>query len=140
MAGQSFFGAAHVSFVLTARFARNHWKYRGHDRAYAGMLMDAAHLSQTLYLSARTSAWGVCHHRDQRRASNSGSASTASPRGFSPWPAVARARWTPPHLTWRSHRSRLHPRPARAEPQAPPPVTASARRARLAVAPIPLRS
>jgi putative peptide maturation dehydrogenase len=50
MAGQSFFGAAHVSFVLTARFARNHWKYRGHDRAYAGMLMDAAHLSQTLYL------------------------------------------------------------------------------------------
>ncbi len=50
MAGQSFFGAAHVSFVLTARFARNHWKYRRHDRAYAGMLMDAAHLSQTLYL------------------------------------------------------------------------------------------
>jgi putative peptide maturation dehydrogenase len=50
MAGQSFFGDAHVSFVLTARYARNHWKYRRHDRAYAGMLMDAAHLSQTLYL------------------------------------------------------------------------------------------
>ena len=50
MADQSFFGAAHVSFVLTARYARNHWKYRRHDRSYAGMLMDAAHLSQTLYL------------------------------------------------------------------------------------------
>jgi putative peptide maturation dehydrogenase len=50
MAGQRFFGAAHVSFVLTARYARNHWKYHRHDRAYAGMIMDAAHLSQTLYL------------------------------------------------------------------------------------------
>ena len=50
MAGQTFFGAAHVSFVLTARYYRNHWKYRRHDRAYAGILMDAAHLSQTLYL------------------------------------------------------------------------------------------
>ena len=50
MAGQTYFGAAHVSFVLTARFYRNHWKYRQHHRAYAAMLMDAAHLSQTLYL------------------------------------------------------------------------------------------
>jgi putative peptide maturation dehydrogenase len=50
MCGQSYFGAAHVSFVLTARFYRNHWKYRRHQRAYAGILMDAAHLSQTLYL------------------------------------------------------------------------------------------
>jgi putative peptide maturation dehydrogenase len=50
MCGQSYFGAAHVSFVLTARFYRNHWKYRRHQKAYAGMLMDAAHLSQTLYL------------------------------------------------------------------------------------------
>jgi putative peptide maturation dehydrogenase len=50
MAGQTFFGTAHVSFVLTARYARNHWKYRRHDRAYAGILMDAGHLSQTLYL------------------------------------------------------------------------------------------
>ena len=50
MAGQSFFGAAHVAFVLTARYYRSHWKYRRHDRAYAGILMDAAHLSQTLYL------------------------------------------------------------------------------------------
>jgi putative peptide maturation dehydrogenase len=52
MAGQSYFGTAHVSFVLVARFYRNHWKYRRHARAYAGILMDAAHLSQTLYLVA----------------------------------------------------------------------------------------
>lgn len=50
MGGQSFFGGAHVSFVLTARFYRNHWKYRRHQKAYSGILMDAAHLSQTLYL------------------------------------------------------------------------------------------
>jgi len=50
MSGQSHLGAAHVSFVLTARFERNHWKYRWHQRAYAAILMDAAHLSQTLYL------------------------------------------------------------------------------------------
>lgn len=50
MSGQSFFGSAHVSFILTARFYRNHWKYRRHQKAYAGILMDAAHLSQTLYL------------------------------------------------------------------------------------------
>jgi SagB-type dehydrogenase family enzyme len=50
MCGQGYFGAAHVSFVLTARFYRNHWKYRQHQKAYAGILMDAAHLSQTLYL------------------------------------------------------------------------------------------
>jgi putative peptide maturation dehydrogenase len=50
MCGQAFFGDAHVCFVLTARFYRNHWKYRRHAKAYAGVLMDAAHLSQTLYL------------------------------------------------------------------------------------------
>jgi putative peptide maturation dehydrogenase len=49
-AGQAFFASAHVLFLLTARFYRSYWKYRGHDRAYAVLLMDAAHLSQTLYL------------------------------------------------------------------------------------------
>ena len=48
--GQGYFGPAHVSFILTARFYRNHWKYRRHQKAYTGILMDAAHLSQTLYL------------------------------------------------------------------------------------------
>jgi putative peptide maturation dehydrogenase len=52
MAGQHYFGDAQVSIVLTARFYRNHWKYRGHQKAYPGILMDAAHLSQTLYLVA----------------------------------------------------------------------------------------
>ena len=52
MCGQQHFGTAAVSFVLTARFSRNHWKYRRHQKAYAGILMDAAHLSQTLYLVA----------------------------------------------------------------------------------------
>lgn len=52
MCGQRYFGEAHVSFLLVARFYRNHWKYRRHPRAYASLLMDAAHLSQTLYLVA----------------------------------------------------------------------------------------
>jgi putative peptide maturation dehydrogenase len=50
--GQTYFGSAHVFFALTARFARNHWKYRSHHKAYPALLMDAAHLSQTLYLVA----------------------------------------------------------------------------------------
>ena len=49
---QRHFGEAHVSFFLVARFDRSHWKYRHHPRAYAAILMDAAHLSQTLYLVA----------------------------------------------------------------------------------------
>jgi putative peptide maturation dehydrogenase len=50
MAGQAFFGSASAVFLLTARFYRSFWKYRRHQRAYAVLLMDAAHLSQTLYL------------------------------------------------------------------------------------------
>ena len=50
MCGQSYFGAAHVSIILTARFYRNYWKYRRHQKAYGAILMDAAHLTQTLYL------------------------------------------------------------------------------------------
>jgi putative peptide maturation dehydrogenase len=49
-AGQSYFGSAGALFLLTARFYRSFWKYRKHERAYAVLLMDAAHLSQTLYL------------------------------------------------------------------------------------------
>jgi putative peptide maturation dehydrogenase len=49
-AGQSFVSEAHVVLIMTARFYRNYWKYRRHPRAYAVVLMDAAHLSQTLYL------------------------------------------------------------------------------------------
>jgi putative peptide maturation dehydrogenase len=57
--GQDYFGDAHASFVLTARYARNHWKYDRHQRAYAAILMDAAHLSQTLYLVAAALGLGA---------------------------------------------------------------------------------
>lgn len=50
MCRQTYFGRASVSFVLTARFYRSFWKYRRHPKGYAALLMDAAHLSQTLYL------------------------------------------------------------------------------------------
>jgi putative peptide maturation dehydrogenase len=50
--GQNYFGSAHVSFVMTARFPRNHWKYPKQQKAYTVILMDAAHLSQTHYLVA----------------------------------------------------------------------------------------
>jgi putative peptide maturation dehydrogenase len=50
--GQSWFRSAHVLFVNVARFDRTFWKYRRHPRAYATLLLDAGHLSQTLYLVA----------------------------------------------------------------------------------------
>ena len=49
-AGQEHFRTAQVLFLLTARFARNFWKYQAHAKAYRVLLFDAAHLSQTLYL------------------------------------------------------------------------------------------
>jgi putative peptide maturation dehydrogenase len=49
-AGQPFARDAPVLFLVTARFYRNFWKYRRHRRAYAVLLMDAAHLGQTFYL------------------------------------------------------------------------------------------
>jgi putative peptide maturation dehydrogenase len=49
-AGQFYFRDAPALFVLTARFDRVFWKYRNHERAFAVVLMDAAHLSQTFYL------------------------------------------------------------------------------------------
>jgi putative peptide maturation dehydrogenase len=49
-AGQPFAANAAVLVLLTARFYRSFWKYRSHGRAYAVLLMDAAHLSQTFYL------------------------------------------------------------------------------------------
>lgn len=50
--GQTYFGDAHVVIVLAARFERAFWKYRNHRKALAALMMDAAHLSQTLYLVA----------------------------------------------------------------------------------------
>jgi putative peptide maturation dehydrogenase len=48
--GQTYFADAHVLVALAARFDRTFWKYRNHPKALAALLMDAAHLSQTLYL------------------------------------------------------------------------------------------
>jgi|SRR3954451_2020024 len=48
--GQTYFADAHVLVPLAARFDRAYWKYRNHPKALAALLMDAAHLSQTLYL------------------------------------------------------------------------------------------
>jgi putative peptide maturation dehydrogenase len=48
--GQPFVRDAPALFLLTTRFYRNFWKYRRHQRAYAVLLMDAAHLAQTFYL------------------------------------------------------------------------------------------
>jgi putative peptide maturation dehydrogenase len=50
-AGQAYLSGASVLVVMTARFSRSFWKYR-HPRGYAVVLMDAAHVSQTLYLVA----------------------------------------------------------------------------------------
>jgi putative peptide maturation dehydrogenase len=48
--GQRFVRDAPALFLLTTRFYRSFWKYRRHQRAYAVLLMDAAHLAQTFYL------------------------------------------------------------------------------------------
>jgi putative peptide maturation dehydrogenase len=51
-AGQPWLRDAAAVVLLTARFERNFWKYRGNDRAYIAVLMDTAHLSQTFQLLA----------------------------------------------------------------------------------------
>jgi putative peptide maturation dehydrogenase len=48
--GQPYARSAHCLFVVTTRFYRNFWKHPRHERSYAVLLMDAAHLSQTFYL------------------------------------------------------------------------------------------
>lgn len=50
--GQEFVGSAAVVVVLTGRFFRSFWKYRNDARAYAVLLMDLGHLSQTFQLVA----------------------------------------------------------------------------------------
>lgn len=52
MCGQAHFQHAQVAFVLTARFRRNFWKYWRQLDQYGVLLLDAGHLSQTLYLVA----------------------------------------------------------------------------------------
>jgi SagB-type dehydrogenase family enzyme len=38
--------------VLASRFRRTFWKYRNHAKAWRAVILDAGHLSQTLYLAA----------------------------------------------------------------------------------------
>jgi|KBSSwiStaDraftv2_1062776.scaffolds.fasta_scaffold10694_3 putative peptide maturation dehydrogenase len=52
MCGQTYFASAQAKILMTARFERSFWKYRRHPKAYAALMMDAGHLSQTLYLVA----------------------------------------------------------------------------------------
>ncbi len=52
VAGQTWFADAHVLAIMAPRYARNFWKYRQHAKAYRAVLLEAGHLSQTLYLSA----------------------------------------------------------------------------------------
>jgi putative peptide maturation dehydrogenase len=52
LAGQSFFAEAPVHIVLAARFERTFWKYRNHPKAYRAIVLEAGHVSQTLYLAA----------------------------------------------------------------------------------------
>jgi SagB-type dehydrogenase family enzyme len=48
--GQVYPRWANVLFMMSSRFFRSYWKYRNHPKAYAVLLMDVAHLSQTFYL------------------------------------------------------------------------------------------
>jgi putative peptide maturation dehydrogenase len=57
--GQSYYRWAHAAFVLSARFYRTFWKYRGHSKAYRVVLLDAGHLSQTFYLVCRALGLGA---------------------------------------------------------------------------------
>jgi SagB-type dehydrogenase family enzyme len=49
-AGQIYIRDAHVTLIITARFYRNFWKYRESAKTYAVILMDAAHIGQSLSL------------------------------------------------------------------------------------------
>lgn len=51
-AGQAYFAEAHAAVIHVARFGRHFWKYVDHRKAFKAVLMDSAHLSQTLYTVA----------------------------------------------------------------------------------------
>ena len=78
--GQAYGAEAHALVVLTCRFDRAFWKYRKVERTYAVAMMDAGHLSQTLYLLATEMA--ARQLRGRRRSISS--APPASWRSMSP--------------------------------------------------------
>ena len=59
VAGQAYFAEAHALIVHVARFHRHFWKYVEHLKAYKAVLMDSAHLSQTLYVVAAALGLGA---------------------------------------------------------------------------------
>jgi putative peptide maturation dehydrogenase len=59
LAGQEWFVDAACQLLLTSRFERLLWKYRGHSKAYRAALLDAGHVSQLLYLAATRAGWGT---------------------------------------------------------------------------------
>jgi putative peptide maturation dehydrogenase len=59
LAQQHWFADAQVLVALAPRYARNFWKYRHHAKAYRAVVLEAGHLSQTLYLSATDAGLGA---------------------------------------------------------------------------------
>ncbi len=58
-AGQAYFGDSHAAIVHVARFDRHFWKYVRHGKAYKAVLMDSAHLSQSIYALATEAGLGA---------------------------------------------------------------------------------
>lgn len=59
VAQQHWFADVHVMVVLSPRYTRNFWKYRRHAKAYRAVVLEAGHLSQTLYMSATEMGLGA---------------------------------------------------------------------------------
>ena len=59
LADQDHFASAPVVFYMTSRYGRTFWKYPRHAKAYKVILLDAAHLSQTLYLTCANLGLGA---------------------------------------------------------------------------------
>jgi putative peptide maturation dehydrogenase len=59
VAQQHWFANAHVMVLMAPRYDRSFWKYRNHAKAYRAIMLEAGHLSQTLYLAATDAGLGA---------------------------------------------------------------------------------
>ncbi|PPT84519.1 putative peptide maturation dehydrogenase [Xanthomonas theicola] len=59
VAQQQWFADAHVMVLLVPRYDRSFWKYRRHAKGYRAIVLEAGHLSQTLYLCATEAGLGA---------------------------------------------------------------------------------
>jgi putative peptide maturation dehydrogenase len=59
LARQHWFANAHAMVLLAPRYTRSFWKYRSHAKAYRAVMLEAGHLSQTLYLAATEAGLGA---------------------------------------------------------------------------------